>query len=157
MRPAVICLLSLSFSAALGFGSVQAQSLAADGPITTGPAEVFARAPANVVAPSVPRAPAAPVAPVDLTVPRETVTAATVAAVEAPQAQALATAEQSEAAAEALEEQALATDKKIVELTGDASMSASALAVGGAGGGLLRTNPSLQRPDRRPMGLKFKF
>lgn len=155
MRPAAICLLSLSFSAALGFGSAQAQGL--DGPIVTGPAEVFAAPQRNVVPPALPKAAVAPVVPVDLTQPRETVTAATLAAVEAPQAQALAAAERAEVEAEAMADTQKATERKVVELTGDASMSGSALAVGDAGGGLLRTNPALQRPGRNPMGLRFKF
>jgi hypothetical protein len=147
MRPAAICLLSLSFSAAMGFASAQAQtgSAAFDGPIVTGPAEVFA--PANIVAPSTPTS---PIAPVDLTQARETVTAEIVASVQAPQAQALASAQRAEIVADADQD-------KVIELGGSAQLATSAMQVGEAGGGLLRTNPSLQRPGRRPMGLKFKF
>lgn len=156
MHSASICLLSLGFSAALAAGAAQAQPLQGpfDGPIATAPAEVFETAPANVVAPAVPTA---PIASVDLTKPRESVTAETVAAIEAPGAQALAAAERADVEAEAEAEQARASERKVVELTGDASLSASALAVGDAGGGLLRANPTLQRPGRKPMGLKFKF
>jgi len=155
MRTASICLLSLGFSAALGLASAQAQAL--DGPIVTAPAEVFATAPrsANVVAPALPRQ---RVAPLDLSPPRETVTAATLAAVEAPEAQALADAGTAEVAAEVESETAQAAERNAVQLTGDPSLSSSALAVGSGGGGLLRNNPALQRTERRPVGLmKFKF
>jgi hypothetical protein len=148
MRPAAICLLTLSFSAALSVAAAQAQVPAAafEGPIVTAPPEVGPPA-VNVVAPSIPTAPAAPI---DLTQPRETTTAEAVAAVEAPRAEALASAERAEVLAEA-------DDDKVIELGGNAELATSAVQVGEAGGGLLRTNPALQRPNRRPMGLKFKF
>jgi len=154
MRTASMCLLSMGFSATLCVAAAQAQSL--EGPITTGPAEVSARAAmsANVVAPALPRQ---RIAPLDLSQPREIVTAATLAAADAPQSQGLADAGVAEVAAEVELETAKVAEGDAVELTGDPSLSSSALAVGSGGGGLLRTNPQLQRTERRPVGLKFKF
>ena len=155
MRSAAICMCILGFSGVVAAAPARAQD-GFDAPIATAPPEVFEPAPASVAAPARATA-AAAIAPVDLSKPRESVTAETVASVVAPEAQALATAELADAQAEAEAEQTRAAERKVVELTGDASMSASALAVGEAGGGLLRSNPALQRPGRKPLGLKFKF
>lgn len=153
MRSAAICMFILGFSGIVAASPARAQD-GFDAPIVTAPPEVFEPAPARVAAPAMSTA---TIAPVDLSKPRESVTAETVASVAAPEAQALAAAELADAQAEAEAERTRAAEKKVVELTGDASMSASALAVGEAGGGLLRSNPALQRPGRKPLGLKFKF
>ena len=147
MRPAAICLLALSFSAALGVTCVQAQGLdAGDAPISTAPAEVFPVVPADVVAPPAPVA----TGPIDLTKRRETTTVETLDAAEAPEAAVMAKAQRAEV-------QAASMNDKVIPLGTNAVLESKSAEAGEAGGGLLRTNPSLQRPGRKNVGLRLKF
>jgi hypothetical protein len=143
MRPAPICLLSLMFSVSLGAAAV---AQAVDGPIQTGPAEIAPVMPADVVQPGTPIA----TGPLDLTQRRETTTAETLVAAESPTAEVLAAAERAEV-------EAATEGDRVLEIGPNAALMSSSAEAGEAGGGLLRTNPALQRPDRKKLGLNFRF
>ena len=145
MRPALISLVALGFSAALGMTTAQAQSIA-DGPISTAPREVYPVMPSDVVSPPAPIA----TGPIDLTERRETTTVETLAAAEAPEAVVMAKAQIAEA-------QTASADDKVIPIGENAVLQSKSAEAGEAGGGLLRTNPSLQRPNRKNLGLRFKF
>ena len=147
MRPALIPLVALGVSAALGVATVQAQAIAAgDGPSSTAPREVYPVMPSDVVSPPAPLA----TGPIDLTERRETTTVETLAAAEAPQAAVMAKAQMADV-------QAASADDKVIPLGENAVLESKSAEAGEAGGGLLRTNPSLQRPNRKNLGLRFKF
>ena len=145
MRPALISLVALSFSAALGVTAVQAQAFS-DGPISTAPREVYPVMPTDVVSPPAPIARG----PIDMTERRETTTVETLAAAEAPEAAVMAKAQMAEV-------QAASADDKVIPIGENAVLESKSAEAGEAGGGLLRTNPSLQRPNRKNLGLRFKF
>ena len=143
MRTVVISLLSLAI-APVGAGMVNAQTFAPDfdGPIATGPLDYAAPA---VTAPNVSTFPAVPadVTHLDLTTSATTEAAAPVDS---------KTTETLTAAEEAFGE----TDK-VIELSDSATLGSRVVGAGEAGGGFLRTNPSIQRADRKQLGVALKF
>ena len=125
--------------------TAQAQSIP-EGPISTAPREVYPVMPSDVVSPPAPIA----TGPIDLTERRETATVETLAAAEAPEAAVMAKAQIAEV-------QAASADDKVIPIGENAVLQSKSAEAGDAGGGLLRTNPSLQRPNRKNLGLRFKF
>ena len=137
MRALLIPLIGIGFSAALS-ASAFAQGLEA--PIATAPREVTAD---ETVA-----APQAPPATIDLTRPRETVTAEALSGADGSDRAPLTGSTEVGSAAQA---------SKTVPLSPTASFGSHTVGAGEAGGGFLRTNPSLQRGDRKQLGFAFKF
>lgn len=140
MRTLVIALFGIGFSAALD-GSASAQGL--DAPIATAPSELAADDPALAQA-----GPGAPSATIDLTRPRETVTAEALSATDIPDRPALAGSTEVERPARA---------QKMVPLSPTSSFGSHTVGAGEAGGGFLRTNPALQRANRKQVGFAFRF
>ena len=143
MRTVAMSLISLAIATA-GAGVVNAQTFAPnfEGPIATGPLDYV---PPAVTAPNATTVVAVPavVTPLDLTA----AAAAGPAAPVDPQ-----TTETLTAAEDAFGE----TDK-VIELSDSATLGSRVVGAGEAGGGFLRTNPSIQRADRKQLGVALKF
>lgn len=141
----VFCaLISLSFAASLGIGAAHAQPAADwDAPIVTGPAAAPAHGPVNPAA----TAPASngPLALVNNAAPFPAAAARPEAPTEAVTSSTISQAEQAD------------TPDRIIEISPTMSVGSRRLFEDKASGGLLRSNPGLQRADRKSFGFGMKF
>jgi hypothetical protein len=141
------CLVSFGFLATFGLASAHAQPLGqdVDGPIATARLAITP-APVDDVVPAQPL----PTGPINLVEGRAVASAETLAAMDSPQAEAMAASQRAEV-------ELAAEDGKSIEIGPNATLSSRSADAGEAVGGLLRTNPSLQRANRKKIGLAFKF
>lgn len=141
MRTVAISLMSLAI-ATVGVGVSQAQTSASDfeGPIATGPIDYTPSSSAPTASSAVPAIPTA-VPLLDLSAPTEPAppadpqTVETLTVAEAP----------------------FDEPDKVIELSDTVTLGSRKVEAGEAGGGLLRTNPDLNRAGRKQLGFSVKF
>jgi hypothetical protein len=145
MRSVEISLMSLAIATA-GAGVASAQTFTPDfdGPISTGPLDYVEPV---VTAPCASTVHAVPAVARPLGLTPSAAAAAGPPAPADPQ-----TTETLTVAEETFEE-----TEKVIELSDDATIGSRVVGAGEAGGGFLRTNPSIQRPDRKQLGVALKF
>lgn len=143
MRTVAISLIIVAIeTASAGVANAQTFAPDFDGPIATGAMDYVHP---TVTAPNVSTVEAVPTVatPLDLTAAAATEPAASVDP---------KTTETLTAAEETFED-----TNKVIELSDNATLGSRVVGAGEAGGGFLRTNPSIQRSDRKQLGVALKF